>query len=92
MKDDIAAKDTRRNGSITGRAEAWIFMAKPRALRGKNIFWLDERGNLRDVARRLFATLRRVDALGFSRIHVELASGDGMADAINDRLRRASAR
>ena len=73
-------------------SDAWIFVTKPRGLTGKNIFWLDERGNLHGVARRLFATLRRVDALGFARIHVELARGEGLADAINDRLRRAASR
>ena len=71
--------------------EAWIFVAQPRGLTDKNIFWLDERGNLRVAARRLFATLRRVDSLGFARIHVELARGEGLAPAINDRLRRAAA-
>ncbi len=71
--------------------EAWIFLAKPRGLTGKNIYWLDAHGELSGIARRLFATLRRVDALHFSRIHVELARGDGLAPAINDRLRRAAA-
>jgi L-threonylcarbamoyladenylate synthase len=56
------------------------------------VFWLDPRGELPGVARRLFATLRKVDAMQFTRIHVELAPGDGLADAINDRLRRAAAR
>ena len=73
-------------------SNAWIFLAKPRGLTGRNIFWLDARGDLRGAARRLFATLRRVDALGFARIHAELASGDGLAPAINDRLRRAAAK
>jgi L-threonylcarbamoyladenylate synthase len=72
-------------------SEAWVFLAKPAKLIGKNIFWLDEHGRLDGVARRLFATLRRVDTLGFARIHVERAGGAGLADAINDRLRRASA-
>ena len=72
--------------------EAWVFLAKPGKLAAKSIFWLDSRGDLRGVARRLFATLRRLDALGFARIQVELARGNGLADAINDRLRRASSR
>ena len=72
-------------------SEAWVFLAQPGKLRGKNIFRLDARGELPGVARRLFATLRRVDTLGFTRIHVELARGEGLAAAINDRLRRASA-
>jgi L-threonylcarbamoyladenylate synthase len=72
--------------------EAWIFLARSRGMTGESIFWLDPRGDLRGVARRLFATLRRVDALGFDRIHAELASGGGLADAINDRLRRAASK
>lgn len=72
--------------------EAFIFMRKPAGRTGRNIFWLDERGRLSGAARRLFATLREVDALRFRRIHVETASGDPLADAINDRLRRAAAR
>ena len=73
-------------------SEAWIFLAKPKGLSAKNIFWFDARGDLVGVARRLFATLRLLDGKKFSRLHVELAPGDGLAAAINDRLRRAAAR
>jgi L-threonylcarbamoyladenylate synthase len=72
--------------------QAFVFIQKPRGRRRGNIFWLDPRGNLRGAARALFATLRKLDALRFKRIHVELAPGDGLAQAINDRLRRAAAR
>jgi L-threonylcarbamoyladenylate synthase len=72
--------------------EAWVFIAKPRTPRSKNIFWLDERGQLKGAARRLFDVLRKVDAGGFKRIHLERATGGGLADAINDRLERAAAR
>jgi L-threonylcarbamoyladenylate synthase len=74
------------------RSEAWIFITRPEGARGPNIFWLDERGDLHGVARRLFATLRRVDSGGFTKIHLERAEGGGLADAINDRLARAAAR
>jgi L-threonylcarbamoyladenylate synthase len=72
--------------------EAWVTIAKPASHIAKNIFWLDARGDLRGVARRLFATLRQLDDGRFKKIHVELARGHGLADAINDRLRRAAAR
>lgn len=73
--------------------EAWVFMAKPAGVRGKNVFWFDARGDLRGVARRLFAVLRELDGGGFARINVEQASGsDGLVEAINDRLRRAAAK
>lgn len=72
--------------------EAWIYVARPAALSGKNIFHLDPRGDLNGAARRLFDILRKVDAAGFDRIHLERATGGGLADAINDRLERAAAR
>ena len=72
--------------------EAWVLAAKPPQRTGPNVFWLDARGDLRNGARRLFAILRRLDSGRFSTINVELAQGTGLADAINDRLRRAAAR
>jgi L-threonylcarbamoyladenylate synthase len=74
--------------------EAWLFVARPHALAGRNIFWLDAQGELRGAARRLFHRLREIDAGSFTRIHVECAPGpDGsLATAINDRLRRAAAK
>jgi len=70
-------------------AEAWLFLARPRGRAGPGDFWLDARGNLPAAARRLFATLRRIDAKGFKRINLSLLRGGGLAVAINDRLRRA---
>jgi L-threonylcarbamoyladenylate synthase len=77
---------------VGAKNEALVFIRRPAQLRGRNVFWLDATGNLHGAARRLFATLRRVDVRGFKRIHVELATGGGLAEAINDRLRRAAAR
>lgn len=71
---------------------AFVFFRKPKVATGRNIFWLDAHGDLRAAARALFATLRRLDRAGFARIRIECAPGDGLADAINDRLRRAAAR
>jgi L-threonylcarbamoyladenylate synthase len=72
---------------------AFVFVRKPskRSAQPKNVFWLDARGNLRRAAHRLFDTLRQLDRQGFAELHVELAQGDGLAVAINDRLRRAAA-
>ncbi len=74
------------------RDEAWVLAAKPAGRNMKNIFWLDARGDLRGTARQLFSTLRQLDDGRFKKIHVALAVGDGLAEAINDRLRRAAAR
>jgi len=75
--------------------EAWLFVRKPAGdipIPTKNVFWLDARGDLRGAARRLFAVLRKLDAGGFKKIHAELAPAGDLADAINDRLRRAAAK
>ena len=74
----------------SGATEAWLFFAQPRGLTGSNIFWLDARGDARRAARKLFGLLRNLDELGFKKIHAELAPGRGLAEAINDRLRRAA--
>ena len=71
--------------------EAWLLIMKPKRITPPNVFWLDARGNLPGVARRLFSQLRKLDAAGYRVIHVELAPGGGLAEAINDRLRRAAA-
>jgi L-threonylcarbamoyladenylate synthase len=72
--------------------EAWLFIARPRGRLPGNVFWLDEDGDLRRAARRLFAMLRRLDEAGFGRIHAERPRGSGIAEALADRLARASAR
>jgi L-threonylcarbamoyladenylate synthase len=77
--------------------DAWLFISRPRgkgpaAARRGNVFWLDARGDLRRAARRLFATLRRLDRGGFRRIHVERPAGAGLGEALVDRLVRASGR
>jgi L-threonylcarbamoyladenylate synthase len=74
------------------RDEAWVFIRKPPTPAGPNVFWLDETGDSRGAARRLFGMLRRLDAGPWRLIHAEIARGGGLADAINDRLRRAAAR
>lgn len=71
---------------------AWVFQKKPDGRTSKNVFWLDPKGNLKGVANRLFDQLRQLDAAGIRTIHIELAAGGGLAEAINDRLNRAAAK
>ena len=77
---------------VSSRHEAWLLISKPVGRVAPNVFWLDSRGALPGAARRLFAMLRRLDDGRFKRIHIALAPGGGLADAINDRLRRAAGR
>ncbi|HRJ47350.1 MAG TPA: L-threonylcarbamoyladenylate synthase [Opitutaceae bacterium] len=71
---------------------AWVFVKKPEGRLPANVFWLDAKGDLRGAARHLFSRLRQLDRGGYALIHLEQVAGAGLAEAINDRLRRAAAR
>jgi L-threonylcarbamoyladenylate synthase len=86
-----------RKMAAEAAGDAWLFISRPPGMRlerrrRRNVFWLDARGDLRRAARQLFAALRRLDQGGFRRIHVERPAGAGLAEALADRLVRASAR
>ena len=51
---------------------------------------LSATGDLREIARHLFATLRRMDSLGLDRIYAEPCQEEGLGVAIMDRLRRCA--
>ncbi len=55
-------------------------------------FVLSEKGDTREAAVNLFATLRKLDELGFTEAWAEMAPNDGLGMAINDRLKRAAAK
>jgi L-threonylcarbamoyladenylate synthase len=52
---------------------------------------LSPSGDLAEAARRLFAAMRRLDALDLEVIYAELVPDEGLGRAINDRLKRAAA-
>jgi L-threonylcarbamoyladenylate synthase len=73
--------------------DAFVYLRRPAGKIPVNVFWLDANGKLSGVARRLFATLRKLDGMKFQRIHIERPPDqDGLGAAINDRLTRAAAR
>jgi L-threonylcarbamoyladenylate synthase len=51
---------------------------------------LSSSGDLREIARNLFAALRRLDALGLDRLYAEPCDEQGLGLAIMDRLRRCA--
>ncbi|MBP7142119.1 MAG: threonylcarbamoyl-AMP synthase [Opitutaceae bacterium] len=75
---------------------AWIHFARPATLPPgiprENVFWLSRDGNVAEAARRLFGTLRQIDAKVFDLIVAELAPAAGAGESLNDRLRRAAAK
>lgn len=85
-------KLSQRRAGMRDQSQSWLFFKRPNLPPQQNIFWLDEAGNPTAAARQLFAKLRQLDHAGYGVIHVELARGKGLAEAINDRLRRAATR
>lgn len=77
---------------------AVVFQARPSAgtlaalPAGASVFWLSENGDQADVAREVFALLRRLDGGNFSEILIEKSPDSGIGVAVNDRLSRAAAR
>ena len=72
--------------------EAVLYFQKPPKPHRPHTYWLSATGNQVAAARSLFAKLRQIDQRGCRLIHVELAPPGSMAEAINDRLRRAAAK
>lgn len=77
---------------VPAPGEAWVFFRRPAGQIQRDVYWLDAQGDPRGAARHLFALIRKLDRARYARLHIELAPGAGLADAINDRLRRAAAR
>ena len=73
----------------TGRAGLLAFLPEPvGAFAAVEV--LSASGDLAEAAARLFAAMRRLDALGLERIVARPVPETGLGRAINDRLRRAA--
>jgi len=92
-----SAAATRALARLLPPGEAVVLWRKPARVpataRGR-VFWLTARGQAAEAARRLYRVLRELDARGFRRAHVARvpATAGPLADALNDRLRRAANR
>jgi len=51
---------------------------------------LSQSGDLLEAASRLFETLHEIDSCAVTQIFAQLASQNGLGEAINDRLKRAA--
>jgi len=72
--------------------EAWVFLKRPPGRKHRHLYWFAAQGTAPAVAKRLFVILHQLDRAGYAKIHVELMKGTGLAEAINDRLRRSAAK
>ncbi|MGE9294451.1 MAG: L-threonylcarbamoyladenylate synthase [Puniceicoccales bacterium] len=74
---------------------AWVATSRQQAESSPNgyeRYWFSETGDPEDIARTLFAMLRKLDTLEHSRIYIELPPANGIGLALIDRLTRAAAR
>ena len=69
--------------------EAYVLLNK-RKNNHPNFFYLSKRSNLKEVAKNLYSTLRKIKNKGYKAIAVEKILNTGIGRSINDRLKRAS--
>jgi L-threonylcarbamoyladenylate synthase len=69
--------------------EAFILIKKKKKSR-TNYYFLSKKGNLKEAARNLYSTLRKIKNSKFNSIAVAKIPNIGLGKTINDRLKRAS--
>ena len=69
--------------------EAFLSIEKREKIK-KNFYYLSYNGNLKEAARNLYSTLRKIKKKGFKSIAVSKITNKGLGKTINDRLKRAS--
>jgi L-threonylcarbamoyladenylate synthase len=79
-----------RKAWLSGQGEAGAPPDRSKAM--PPLMTLSERGELLEAATNLFGFLHELDRAEISQIHAQLAPEQGLGAAINDRLKRASAR
>jgi len=81
-----------RPGSNPPVGVAVIHLRKPAGHCASGVFWLSERGALKEVARNLYRVLRQADDGRYRQIRLEPlpAEAGGLATAIRDRMKRAA--
>ncbi len=82
----------RKPGTKLPPGVAVILLRKPGGQSAGNVFWLSERGALREMARNLYRVLRQVDEGRYRQIWLEALPDDsgGLAAALTDRMKRAA--
>ena len=69
--------------------EAYLLIKK-RKSKLKNYYYLSKVKNMKEAAKNLYSTLRKIKNDGFKKIAVERIPNKGLGKTINDRLKRAS--
>ena len=79
----------RLNAKKNNNGEAFILIKK-RKKKNKNYFYLSKTKNLKEAAKNLYKTLRKIKKNRYKKIAVEKIPNVQIGEAINDRLLRAS--
>ena len=79
----------RLNQKKVDKDEALIVIKKTKQDK-KNFYYLSKSGDLKEAAKNLYSTLRKIKKNGYKSIAVSKISNFGLGKTINDRLKRAS--
>ena len=94
LASHYAPRGTVRLDATDAAPDEFVIGFGPARLAGEGAgrFDLSPAGDLAEAARNLFAALHAANAAGAERIAVEPVPGEGLGEAINDRLARAAAK
>ena len=79
----------RLNAKKIKKKEAYLLIKKIKEKR-PNVYFLSKNGNLKEAAKNLYSTLRRIKKDNYMSIAVGKIPNKGLGKTINDRLLRAS--
>ena len=79
----------RLNAKKNYQNEAYILIKKRKKL-SKNYFYISKTSNLKQAAKNLYKTLRKIKKNGYKKIAIEKIPNINIGEAINDRILRAS--
>ena len=79
----------RLNVKKINKHEAYLSIKKSKKIK-KNFYFLSNNGNLKEAAKNLYSTLRKIKKKGYKSIAVSKITNKGLGKTINDRLKRAS--
>ena len=69
---------------------AIILIKRPEKLKAENLFWLSENGDLNEISKNLYHTLRQVDESKYSKLYIQEIEMIHLGVALMDRIRKAA--
>ena len=79
----------RLNAKKSNKQEAYLLIKK-RSQNKPNFYFLSQNGNLKEAAKNLYSTLRKIKKDKYKSIAISKIPNKGLGKTINDRLKRAS--